>query len=817
MADTSGILARLQASLSVYDPTWDVGVGSATYKILESVASEIALANNNSTLQTYSYNINTKYGIELDAFCNLFGVYRQLGKRATGVVTFTINTASANIIDIPVGTQVAVPIGTNYTSALYYSTTAPAIIGVGDTSVDVPVVSTLPGAIGNVPAGVVTNLFSNIVGVTSVLNNAAITGGLDPESDSSLRARWQNSAFRNNTGTPGKYTITALQDPNVSLVNTVSQQSFYNEQLQIDTVISGSNPFTLLLVAYSGMTSVVSGTTFSGTTVVASTSFVGNPANSVLASGINAMVSGVAPNNSVIVSTSGTSVASGVLLTYSNPLPYNMILGSGTTIPNGGVTVSGVTTISGVSLYNFIQSNNPDVGLSGTLSYNGTFSGYLFPQGNELVGNGLSTYSQIVFANLTDYYYPNNPVAPLQINIANNAYNTELFAGNSVQLVSEYNPASSRSVALTSGNFVDIFINGTTANTVSQQVVFNPTFSGTVGNAVSYLNLNNYVCASGSSAASNSGTVGDIYVPLGQQPVINFPAQLSTANSGIADVIYVYNTLTSSGTTYPICINPYNYITFTGTVISGANASGNDYFISVNNASSFIPTGLALASGVLTSGTQYYITNVTTSGIFLNQPTTAPSGSNTTVVMSGKSIVYPLYDTTNTQKSVLDMSGLFFDTSTPPTGWPALPTGLTWAQYGYSYNGDVSSVESLVQQSRPFGTNTLVHQASFINLNINVRIVLTNGYSQASVESSAVNTLSAYLNGLSYLNVISFSNLTAQFLTVNGISNVRVTSVNTVALDGTITGTYTGDFSLASNQLPNLYSIGFTIKGNSNF
>ena len=52
MADATGVLAILQAALSTYDPSWDVSVGSATFKILESVAQEIANANNNSTLQT---------------------------------------------------------------------------------------------------------------------------------------------------------------------------------------------------------------------------------------------------------------------------------------------------------------------------------------------------------------------------------------------------------------------------------------------------------------------------------------------------------------------------------------------------------------------------------------------------------------------------------------------------------------------------------------------------------------------------------------------------------------------------------------------
>ena len=89
MANTQGVLNRLLATLATFDPTWDVSVGSATYKIMEAVAQEIANANNNSVLQAYSYNINTKSGNELDNFCNLFGVYRQLGKRASGLVTFS--------------------------------------------------------------------------------------------------------------------------------------------------------------------------------------------------------------------------------------------------------------------------------------------------------------------------------------------------------------------------------------------------------------------------------------------------------------------------------------------------------------------------------------------------------------------------------------------------------------------------------------------------------------------------------------------------------------------------------------------------------
>jgi uncharacterized phage protein gp47/JayE len=823
MANTTGVLSRLQAALAVYDPSWDVSVGTATYKILEAVAQEIANANNNSVLQTYSYDISTKSGLELDVFCNLFGVYRQFGKRASGVVTFSVNTAATNILDIPVGTQIAVPIGGNYPSAIYFSTIAPAIIGLNDTSVDVPVIATLPGAFGNVPAGTITSSVSTLVGITGINNNNAMSGGLDPESDASLRARWQSTAFNNTTGTQGKYVLTALQDPNVTLANTVSQQTFYNEQLQINTEVSGTgSAATFLLVAYSGMT--VNNVTYSGTTVVASSGFPSSTNGSTLASGLSNLINSVAPYNyygCLVTATSGTNTISGtgVTLTYSNPSPFNLVIGSGTNLVGPSSIVNGVTTVSGISFYNYVQSANPDLGVSGTMSYNGLSTGYLYPEGNELVGTYLNTPSQIVYANLSDYYYPTTPVAPLVINIANGSSYPSLFAGNSLQVITEYNPASSRSVALTSGNYVDVIINGTTANSATEQIVFNPTtqFTLTSGNATSYLNTSNYALASGVTASTNSGTQNDIYVQLNQQPAINFPSQLSTATSGISDSLFLYNTGTSSGTTYPIALNKYPWTTFTGTVVSGATTSGTT-FVQVNNANTFLYPGLALATSTIASGT-FFIQSVSSSGIYLNQNITAPSGSQTVATMSGKAIVYPIYDITNNSNSVLENTGLAFDATTPPSGWPALPTQLSWLDYTHGYNNDVVTVEGLIEQSRPLGVNTLTHQAEFVNLVLNLRVVFTQGFTPSSVENSIANQLSTYFSTFGYLNIVSFSAIAAQVLSVPGVSNVRLTSVNIAALDGTTSTmpTFTNDFSLASNQLPLLETINFTVKGISNF
>ena len=820
MADTSSVLARLQAALSVYDPTWDVSVGTATYKILEAVANELASASNNSIIQTYSYDVTTKFGNELDVFCNLFGVYRQNGKRASGTVTFSVGSAATSIIDIPIGTQVAVPIGDNYLYPIYFSTTAPAIIGIGATSQEVPVVATIPGATGNVPDGTITSLVGALNSITSVTNNLPMTGGSDPESDQALQSRWQNTAFNNTTGTFGKYSITALQSPNVTRVNAIGQQNFYSEQTQVQATVSGSaTTTTFLMVAYSGMTNVITGSGYNATTVVSSSGYASSTTGSTLATGLTAFVSGIAPNSGIVVTCTptGNTIATGLNIQFSSASPYNFIIGSGTNIPGSSVISSGVITISGTKFTPFVQSNNQDIGVSGTLSYSlAGYSGYLFPQGNELLGTGLNTYSQSVYTPNSDYYYPNTPTPQLTINIANGSFNPSLFIGNNVELISEYNPVCSRSTTLSSGNYIDIFIDATTAGLQQEQIVFNPNFAMTSGNSTSYLDTTKYTLASGVLASSNAATTNDIYMPLNQQPLINFPSQISTATSGVADSVYVYNTATSVGTTYPIALNPYGYITFTAVIPSGYTAGSGTAFLPVNSANTFLYPGLALASGVATSGKPYYISSVSSSGITLNYNITGTYATASSITMSGKAIAYPVYDVTDNRGSVLQNTGLAFDT-TMPTGWPSLPATISWAVYNHGYNSDVVNVDSLVQQSRPLGVNTLVRQADFVNLNINATIVVTPGYDLSSAQSNVINQLSSYFSKSGFLSMVSFANIASQFFNSPGISNVRITSIDVLSIDGTKTTTKTSDFVLASNQLPSLYSITWTIKGTSNF
>jgi len=193
--------------------------------------------------------------------------------------------------------------------------------------------------------------------------------------------------------------------------------------------------------------------------------------------------------------------------------------------------------------------------------------------------------------------------------------------------------------------------------------------------------------------------------------------------------------------------------------------------------------------------------------------------SPTTIAMSGKSLAYPLYDVTDLAGSVNSIAGLALCSGTAPTGWSGLPssTDSAYVIYTHNYNSDVIDVDALVQQSRPVGTNALVHQANFINMVVNLTLVITPGASQASTQSSINSAISQYFASFGYNQTVSFSSIASAVLAAGSIMNVRVNSVNIVSIDGTVQSTKTSDFVLTSSQLPYLYSVNYTFKGLGNF
>ncbi len=114
--------------------------------------------------------------------------------KGRGITRKPANPASGELLitgvpgtTIPAGFRFAAP-ATADSPAIEYETTEKYTIG-EDGTVRVQVTAVEPGIKGNVPANTVTLMMTPIKGITSITNEASITGGTEVESDDELRNR----------------------------------------------------------------------------------------------------------------------------------------------------------------------------------------------------------------------------------------------------------------------------------------------------------------------------------------------------------------------------------------------------------------------------------------------------------------------------------------------------------------------------------------------------------------------------------------------------------------------------------------------------
>lgn len=152
--------------------------GSVARSKMETIAVEMEA-------QDYSFYQALRKAIPV-AIYQAFDFKLRSAQKASGLVTFTGDTTSSSIT-IPAGTLVS----TSTTSGVKsYATTADATIPMGDTTVQAPVLCTVPGLFGNTPSSTVTVLQAPIPNITAVTNAAAIANGLDRETEDSRRIRF---------------------------------------------------------------------------------------------------------------------------------------------------------------------------------------------------------------------------------------------------------------------------------------------------------------------------------------------------------------------------------------------------------------------------------------------------------------------------------------------------------------------------------------------------------------------------------------------------------------------------------------------------
>lgn len=196
----------------------DFSVGSVLRALMESCAA-VALWMQWLILQVLTVTrAATSIGSDLDSWMLDFGLVRLPGSSAAGSVTFARYTASLPTT-VLVGTLVYTVDRTGSFAVVEDTTNAAwnglagYTLGVNVASITVPVLAVVAGAAGNILAGTIGLLGTAIPGVDTVANLSGFTGGVDPESDAALRARFQlyiNSRALA-TGTAIEFAVSTVQ------------------------------------------------------------------------------------------------------------------------------------------------------------------------------------------------------------------------------------------------------------------------------------------------------------------------------------------------------------------------------------------------------------------------------------------------------------------------------------------------------------------------------------------------------------------------------------------------------------------------------
>jgi len=174
----------------------DFSVGSILRSIVESNSGN-ALWLQALVMQLLAVTrLTTSSGNDVDTFVQQFGLSRNPPTPASGNVTFARNTTTVQAT-IPVGALVAATVnGVNYaviadtTNSNFNPSLNAYVMLVGISTLDVPVVATTAGAIGNVFSDEITVIVSVIPYIDTVNNSQPYTNGQDQESDEALKARF---------------------------------------------------------------------------------------------------------------------------------------------------------------------------------------------------------------------------------------------------------------------------------------------------------------------------------------------------------------------------------------------------------------------------------------------------------------------------------------------------------------------------------------------------------------------------------------------------------------------------------------------------
>lgn len=256
--------AAVQANVS---QILDFSAGSVLRAILEANASVALWLQWLILLVLQTARLATSSGTDADSFGADFGFTRLPAVAAQGAVTFSRYSPSQPTL-IPVGTLISTSDGVTQFSVVADAANAAwsaslngYMLGIGVASITTPVAAIQLGAMGNVLPNTITLLSSPIAGVDTVVNAAALTGGVNAEPDAAFRSRFQGFMDSRSRATVQAITYAVLslqQNLSCTILENTDVAGMFSPGTFVVTVDdgSGSPPASLLSNAQAAVESV---------------------------------------------------------------------------------------------------------------------------------------------------------------------------------------------------------------------------------------------------------------------------------------------------------------------------------------------------------------------------------------------------------------------------------------------------------------------------------------------------------------------------------------------------------------------------------
>jgi uncharacterized phage protein gp47/JayE len=228
-------VAAIQAGTKSFQ---DLTIGSILRAVMESSAAVVLFLQGLIVQLLSITRASTSTAGDLDSWAADYGVARLAAANATGIVTFSRFTATAQAV-VPIGAQVQSFDGTqtfnvtlDTTNTAYNATLGGYVLGAATASISVPVQAVTAGAGGNVAIGALNVIIQAIPGVDTVTNAAAFINGANAETDAAFRTRFVAYIASISKATKGAigYAITTLK-PGVSYA--LVENSQYNGTAQM--------------------------------------------------------------------------------------------------------------------------------------------------------------------------------------------------------------------------------------------------------------------------------------------------------------------------------------------------------------------------------------------------------------------------------------------------------------------------------------------------------------------------------------------------------------------------------------------------------